>query len=179
MEEKLYKYYFYYLIDDDKTELYAYTDNKKISEEFKLQRNMNKFIYKKEKISREELNKLATDIPDLYLEVVDGITEKRGHGSPIEKISIAMTRLETMSVISTSNDIIYSKIWGNTYINPFIFKNDILFALQRIYYVNGYMTYFNKNDLELDVFDVDVYNDFDFDLFNTFVYLYGDTLAIK
>ena len=57
MMNRLYKYWIYYIKNDNDTppELYAYTDDKSLAKEFEISRDMNRFIKVKKELSKEEV----------------------------------------------------------------------------------------------------------------------------
>lgn len=178
IEEKLYKYYFYYIkSDNDKPELYAYTDNKELAKEFEIQRNMEIFSRVKHKLTRKALNDLVKEYPELSLELVTGYTKNNSYKSDSVEFHLVMTNVEKMSIISEYDNVINAKLWALTQNDPRLFNKDIKKALSYIDYEYGYANYFSSNP-ELISRYYDYICDYEMDLFGVFISIYGKLLKI-
>lgn len=145
MSEKLYKYYFFYLTTKEgKPELYAYTDNKGLSDKFQNQRDMNVFTKKTHKVSKDVVNDLALQKPECILEEVNGKTKERTHGSPIIDFDVVLTSGEKMSIISDYGDLVYSKLWTFARYSPILFNDNIRKSLCLIDYNLAHYTYHDE-----------------------------------
>lgn len=107
MNDNTYRYWFIYLIPEVLQEkyientslypkgsaiLYGYTDKKELIQLWKSQRKKEIFRIKKESIRRGDVNYLADNYPDQYLEIVEGKT--RITDGEIRPFKLAVTRNE-------------------------------------------------------------------------------------
>ena len=102
---KLMEYKYYFIVEKETNELFAYSDNKTYVDEFKNSRDMRKFNVVKQYISRAIVNKLAADIPKKYLVCKELPTKPKG-----KKISIILTQYEYEGIICMGNDIFFNKV---------------------------------------------------------------------
>lgn len=121
MNDRTYQYWIYYIkeeyIDDvplvlNSDLIYAYTDDKKISEEFEMYRDMNKFIKKKLNLTRFEVNLLAKTEQNQILKIRECVTKDK-KGNVINTI-LCMTSQEEkyldMHVMSCLHNLMYKYI---------------------------------------------------------------------
>lgn len=131
-----YKYWFYYINDNDNYySLYAYTDNKDLVESFEMFRDMNKFKIKKSKISKEEVNYLAREEMGKYLkfstlEVYDKETKCFG------SMQTALTMNEETTIHNLINNINCGMLCRYCWIDPLIFNDDLLYNLYILRYTD-------------------------------------------
>jgi hypothetical protein len=173
--EKLYKYYFFYLKTEGyKPELYAYTDNKELADEFEIERNMDLFVKKKHKITRGAVNDLAQEYPELAIELIDGVTKSNDNISHTVKFSMAVTAVERMSIVTEFNNVVFYQLLSLSSIDPRAFKPSIQKSLNIIDYTYNYYTYHLEASIPDDVYEYQYC--YDMDLFGVFVNLYGKLL---
>lgn len=161
---KLMEYKYYFIVEKETNELFAYSDNKTYVDEFKNSRDMRKFNVVKQYISRATVNKLAADIPKKYLVCKELPTKPKG-----KKISIILTQYEYEGLICMGNDIFFNKVRQNAHINLSIFKEKYSDAL----IAAGYGIYFHiwNGDLTLN----DIFKFISPDYVNIFIhYFYND-----
>ena len=128
---KTYDYWFFFNKDND--ELYAYTDDKKIYKDFKSQRNMKLFYYKKKELTRNEVRDLTSNENEKFL------TEYNlKYDNEMSKGSMRMviTKTEKLTVMNVSADLLSCDIYKYAWITPYIFKDDIIKSLQKIGYIS-------------------------------------------
>lgn len=120
-----YKYFIYYLDND----IYAYTDNKKISKEFDKYRNMKKIKKVIKKISKEDVNELAIDYKLQRLtnyEFIDTASKSN--------LIIPVTELEKITIINQSVNIRENEIYSYCWFPHSVFKSDIRESLISLKY---------------------------------------------
>ena len=161
---KTYKYWFFYKKETD--ELYAYTDVKEIAKLFKSQRNKNLFHCKKKEITKQEVRKLAEDEND---KILSQCQLKYGDSGKIGNIDMVLTKTEKFTIIRESADLISSSIYKYTWINPFIFNDEIFESLEVLDYVNCNKLINSGNVNYLDIFS-------DADELGIFLRNFGNTL---
>lgn len=128
---KTYDYWFFFNKDND--ELYAYTDDKKFYKDFKSQRNMKLFYYKKKELTRNEVRDLTNNENEKFL------TEYNlKYDNEMSKGSMRMviTKTEKLTVMNVSADLLSCDIYKYAWITPYIFKDDIIKSLQKIGYIS-------------------------------------------
>lgn len=164
-------------IDDmSVTNLYAYTDNKKIAKMFKKQRNPRFFRVEKRVLSKEDIHFLASVYPDRILMFSNGIT-KIGINKT-RKYTIAATRREIQlaSYNATYMQLsIMPRLSG--IIDPNLLKPHYRILLAFIgywYYVAP--DYWEQLQLESDIFKT---IDVEQDNLAHIIYLYGDLFKTK
>lgn len=164
-------------IDDiSVTNLYAYTDNKKIAKMFKKQRNLRFFRVEKKVLSREDIHFLASTHPDRILTFSHGIT-KIGINKT-RKYTIAATRRELQLAQSNATHMqlsIMPRLSG--IIDPNLLKPHYRILLAFIgywYYVAP--DYWEQLQLESDIFKT---IDVEQDTLAHIIYLYGDLFKTK
>ena len=112
-----YKYFIYYLDND----IYAYTDNKKISKEFDKYRDMKKI--------KKVIKKLAIDYKLQRLtnyEFIDTISKSN--------LIIPVTELEKITIINQSVNIREKEIYSYCWFPHSVFKSDIRESLISLKY---------------------------------------------
>ena len=177
MNERTYKYWFFYIkpefVDDVvsfqySTNLYAYTDSKLYAESFMNMRNMDKFVLKKRKITRGDVNYFATNFPDGYLSEEKLPTRPKG-----KVINVVMTKSERTDLENNINHIMYCKLWKYTVVNPNIFKKKYKKSLNIFGYSLGYEM-ISKNNIQTDLSDI--FSVINVDYLGAFIHLNIKTL---
>ena len=132
------KYWLYYLkLDNEDTELYAYTDNKEFAKSFERERDMSLFNKVKKKLSKGELNYLAREYQNCYLKKVEmKMYDKKNHiwlyGD------FVMSTTEHLTVTSSAIKLSECDIYRYCWFNPYIFKDNIIKSLEILEYANIY-----------------------------------------
>ena len=175
-----YKYWLIYLKSADvdvELELYAYTDSKKYMKQFRLERNMKRFIIIEKLLTKEEIHTLADKYNRLYLMKFEGKTRVDAKDY-IRNFSIVITKEEHQNIISDCADVIMCKIFASVEYNPICFKEKYLKALE----VSGYSSIYNYitvdfNSEEETSFD-DITQEFEPDYLSAFFNIYSELLMI-
>lgn len=174
MEEKQYRYWFFYIkpeykdnvcIEVDDGLLYAYTDNKDLAKKFEETRDMSKFFKVKRKITRDELNYLA-DVYNKEYMMMKSFETKTENGDVIT-CDLVLTKMEFFAIDRAYIEMSISKIWTYTWINPFIFKEKIIDALDNLGYILGY-NMIKGNDKKGDIYSI-----FKPDYISAFIHHFG------
>ena len=127
--EKLYRYYLftfkkeYEKYSQDSTRLYAYCDDKFMKSEFENTRDMEMFDVEKVKLTKKQVNYLATEYQNLRL------TEYTFSNDFIFPITME----EKLTIEYIGNRIINSDIYTRSFtINPYIFNDDYFQILKNL-----------------------------------------------
>ena len=185
MTENKYKYWFFYIkpefIDTVYTEenslLYAYTDDKDYYKAFKDQRDMSKFFILKKEIDREEVNYLAKYFTRQYLIKKEVKTKTDSSKSTIINYDLIITKYEDHMIQSTSHRIIMFDLWKYAWINPYIFKNKYLKALDKLGFKNKFDT---MNTWKRSSVDIDrIGKNIQADMLAIFINEFGYLLSLK
>lgn len=172
-------YYCFYLESNDINkpyELYAYTDSKKLAKRFKQERDMKKFIYQPYRLNIQEIHDITKNYREMYLETLTGKTKINHIGSPIVEFSIVVTKMEKLNVINFISDLIFSKLWLHTSIDPKYFKSEYQKALKEIGYTDGYEYFYSKNkDSTKSILEFGLEPDF----LNTFLSFYKELMRVE
>lgn len=178
------RYYLIYFSDDFQprtdigiySRLYAYTDNKQLIKRFKSERNLKKFMIKKEDLTSYDLRVIHDVNPSGYLEEVEGYT-KSLHTGIKEKVTVLMSHSENIFINRMGQGVILSDLWENTECNPYVLKSKYLDALRVIGYVNGFnMLHMTEKTPTHLCYSV-VEGDLQVDILNAFLYHFGDMLV--
>lgn len=183
---ELYKYWFYYIkpeylhlvnTESDDSLLYAYTDNKELSDIFKSQRDMSKFFVVKREIDRSEVNYLAKYFSREYLIKKEIKTKSKGIGSTIIDYNLVITSTEFNLIQSASSKIIILDLWTRAWTSPYIFNNKYLEAFDKIGYKWRYDTLNagKENNKNIDKMGENIQPD----LLSTFIREFGFLLVSK
>lgn len=137
---KTYKYWLYYKINDDETDsydLYAYTNDKSISEIFEKQRNMGKFYRAIKKMTTEDVHDLAENYQCMIVEMVPiEFYDKDTDESYTVQYALTTTeKLDFIYYMSNTSITIYKNSWTN----PLIFNDEIQKALFNLNYYKYYL----------------------------------------
>lgn len=133
---------------DNPPTLYAYTDNKKISDQFKLQRNMNRFVYMKAKFTKDEYLSFSKYHDKYQLRYCQFYTKSDmfGRRAPV---SVLCTYKEEESILFNSD-----RLW-NEYSKYLFdgkcFKSEYLRALETLLFMKLYLFY-KKGPCDTDYF---------------------------
>lgn len=163
------KYYFFYLLTNSEPELYACTDDSELAKRFREERSKKKFVEKVHKCTPEEIEKVTKNYPGIFIEVLNGKTKKRSHGSKIIDISLAVTTTEKMTISSYFDKLINVDFMTWAHIEPDRFNDDMIRALAYIDYIEWYRL-FECMDTSIGL------DDYDIDIFGAFMYFYGRLL---
>lgn len=162
---KTYDYWLFYKKSDN--ELYAYTDDKELYKLFKHQRNMKLFYYKKQELTKEDVRELTEEAYDRILSECELKYSENGKPGSIKMV---ITTMEKLSVMNESADLIACDIYTYAWINPYIFKKDIIKSLKILKYIDCYNIVSKEGDLKnLDIFS-------EADELALFLRYYGNTL---
>lgn len=172
-----YKYWLIYIKSTDiniDLELYAYTDKKSYMKQFKMERNMNKFVIIEKNLSKEEVHRLTVDYNTLYLLQLKGRTRLNSKNY-IGNFSIVVTKEERLNVVNVCSDVILSKIWATIEYRPNIFKKKYQTALLLMGYTDAYK-YLSLDFCSNSRFE-DIAAEFEPDYLNTFLSIYSDLMV--
>ena len=194
---KIYKYY-KKLSDDimkasmdlsleDKYPLYAFTNDKKVREEFKNTRDMNNFIEIVTKVTKEEYKEFGNANSGALLNYY----KYESHKGYNDEKNVRMNDIQVLStwnekeavnacldnnVSSINENVAYDILF------PFMFKMEYIKALGKLMYLDIWKYYgsiekFKEflTEEELEYVDDYSYPDIKFDELNTFIMLYGNT----
>lgn len=148
MIEKFYTYWVFYLKTSYRnshyipipmeSSIYAYTDVKDYEKEFKLTRDMSKFIIKKYKLTRQEIHQLIENEPTKYLKEIEGITKDENFNCV--PFHLVVTEEERIHIDRICNSAISVNIFIYAWDNPYIFKDKYIESLEKI----GYLSIYNS-----------------------------------
>lgn len=167
-------------------ELYAITTNKKYAKEFALSRDMNQFIYKVSKESREAWIEFAEIHRGLVLEMIDLDTYKENKSGLIgsQTLSIVGTAYESQCITDEYEFLdINTEVWWQSAPPPWIFKSKYKKALKAIQYWQWYMLYNYDNVAAYNLqhgeeIDVNDPPNITIDQYNEFLMMFGDTFKL-
>lgn len=139
MKDNEFKYWIFYLVnsrcifDISNYDIYAFTDNKEIAENFIKTRNMNKFYLKKMKLNREERNNLIKNNLNSELSFMEGTTRTRKY--KVTSFKIAVTKHEKLFCNNDEtiyiHEYLYRFVWGE----PSILKDKYINALSTLGFI--------------------------------------------
>lgn len=158
-------------VDHSNPSIYAYTIDKNLDMEFRMERNPSCFYRKKVKVTSQELNKLRRVETDKELEVICMDTKFAR-----EKLQFCMTHFEKNMVEMECNVAIHSSLWKYVNINPAVFKSKYQKALSQIMFCNGYQMLHSTVDAE---HTWHYYGNIFPDIISAFVTEYGWSLKTK
>lgn len=163
--EKTYLYWIYYMKENDKYKIYAYTDQKELSTLFEEFRDMSKFYIKKIKLNREDVNNLAELYQPLYL-MEKELTYRKFN--KVGKIKMAITMMENLTLQNHISKIHIDLLLGNVSFNidPNLLKPKIRDALTVLGYTELYNYIYEESDKPEYIIDE----------LNVFIEYYGKTL---
>ena len=117
--------------------LYAYTNDKSISETFEKQRNMSKFYRVTKKMTSEDVHNLAEDYQCMIVEMVPvEFYDKDTDESYTVQYALTTTeKLDFIYYMSNTSITIYKNAWTN----PLIFNDEIQKALFNLNYYKYYL----------------------------------------
>ena len=132
-----------------KYELYAITNNKKFAEKFMKERDMDKFVMKCTKETKEEYAEFANNNLTLVLGMRTYLTKMldSNNNYRTKDVDILSTEYEEQSCDSDfiTMDIMTEGEWE--YAPPYnIYKNKIIKALRKLEYVSSYKLYRSEYD---------------------------------
>lgn len=151
MSKQQWTYYIYYTTDG---EVYAYTDDKKISKHFWSERDHKYFAKKECKLTTVDIESLY----DYYPEAVLGIVE-------LSKIPLAITMMERVTLYQYISSTEIVTIPLSAYVTPDAFTDELRDALEAIGYVEAYEYYRTGEPIHMHI-----------DPLLTFIHLYKHTL---
>ena len=132
-KEKRNKYYLFYLRDT--LSLYAYTDQKDLSDIFQMHRDMRKFIFKKMKLTSDDLKELSEEVPDKLLILYN-------FGKNNYKVQIPITQCEKLNMEHYVNQALCVDLFLIAErINPEIFQKEMRKALKTLKWDEYYKEY--------------------------------------
>lgn len=124
--------------NSDIPSLYAYTNDKNLAEEFIDDRNMNRFIYKKSWIDKEEFRKFDSMHSRLHLSRGSFSTVSEINGRSMN-VSFVCTWGEEESILKNSD-----KLWSeysNILFDTRVFEDKYLIALEKLLFMKFYGFY--------------------------------------
>lgn len=167
---------------NDKYSLYAFTTNKENAKLFMKYRDMDKFILRRSKIDKEDMNKFATDNRGAYLSWHTVLTKTIDDEGKFDtrEVDILMTDYEQQAIDSDNGltlDIHQESFWYSvpSYI---IYTKDLQNALGALDYQNTYKIFNNDPIIDSIYDDYNVPNIY-IDELNIFIQCFGQTLAKK
>lgn len=155
MQKLRWTYFIYYTSDG---EVYAYTDDVSMHKQFKLERDMKQFYYKKCSLTSEDIRSLYDYYPEAVMKT-----------SALSGVPLVVTLMEQITVDQYSVNCEVS-IPTIACINPDVFTDEVREALEIVGYIDAYNYYMHGNN-KGSVFSVDP--------LLVFLHLYGKTLNWK
>ena len=177
---RVWRFYFKQERADNKNkyDLYAVTNNKKYAKKFMSERNMNLFIVKSSKVTKEEFLKFANDNRGALLDYYELVTKSidNNHKYTHTKVKVLATEYEWQSCDSDTvlNDILIDNDWSGA-ISYKVYKDKIIKSLRVLEYVSSYKLY-NYTSTLIDPVDDDYSApDMWVDELGTFLRIFGST----
>lgn len=185
-------YLFYYKEKGfDTYRFYAFTDDKKLAQEFQNQRDMKKFRYVKEKMPKEDFLILESKYGKLKLTEGHFYTRDPNNFGKRKPIKVLCTFYEEETVIKKQDDILKE-------LAPFLFdtrafKDEYLKALGILVYLqfygffkikyienadSWYQPYYNSYGPVEGLIIEETHNRFEYDDLNIFLKFFGNTFNI-
>lgn len=136
------KFWFFYIIDKQiadehqvfVNDIYAYTDDPELAENFISTRNMSIFYMKTKKLTDSDMKELFRHYMIFELELFEGTTRNKKYH--VKKFSIALTRRERQIVQAKSSVILHENVYHFVWNNIAPFKNKYIKALKTILYLD-------------------------------------------
>ena len=116
---------------------------------FKKTRNMKIFTMKEESLTREDVNYLANKFQREKLLIAHCKTSMTHSVLDSFDYELALTQMEHTNIQNIVNQILVSKIWDTTWINPNIFKDKYVTMLYEIGFSYGYEMITDRTDILL------------------------------
>jgi hypothetical protein len=140
-------YLFYYKPLDEYVDipprLYAYTEDKNYADEFKRQRNMEKFIYvKQENVKKDEYRSFSSRYVQFRLSYGKFYTSSVDMFGKRVPVDVLCTWKEEESILKNSDDL--WKEYSKYLFDCRIFKSDYIKALEKLLFVKVYGFYHIK-----------------------------------
>lgn len=155
----------------DKYPLYAITNDKKLFTRFKNDRNMKKFIIKKDWIDEDDYAMFANEHRSTVLREHKLNTEVKNKN---KEVNMVLTMGEYTEVSESMLYLLEDIDLWNYLLDPFLLKKDFLNYLNKINYIDFYLLYKNLYNFSDDCY-YDVPNLL-YDELNFFIAMYGDIL---
>ena len=175
--------------ETDYPSIYAISNDKELIKEFKNSRNMNKFIIRNIKISKEEFNSIKKKHLNYFLKKSFFKTYNMNSSLP-KVVHIITTYKEELDVFQKS-DVIITSYLPDFPDEMYTFNDNITEILKKLVYYNMLsfyavekkwqyenMIYF-ENDIGEGDYEYTGDDFFEIDELNLFIKLYGDTLKMK
>ena len=132
----------------NKLKLYAFTDDKKLASEFTMLRDMNRFVYIKESMTKEEFKKYDNENHDYRLYVKSFRTKFEGSCNLVHPVKVICTGVEETSTLIRGENVILQElskyVFDTQCINPKYLK-----SLERLLFIRMY-GFFNRDDSKYD-----------------------------
>lgn len=125
--------------------LYAYTEKLKLAEQFKLQRNMDRFIYKKIKLAKDEYRSFFKDYDKYQLRYCQFYTKPDIISKKIP-VSVLCTWKEEESVIFNSDKL--WKEYSKYLFDAKCFKSEYIIALETLLFMKMYKFYHKGSEAD-------------------------------
>lgn len=168
---------------DDLYPLYAFTVEKSLAKRFMKERDMNKFIVRKSKVTKEEYSEYGMRYRSqlLILMKLQTFMNKYTDEEREDNVEVLLTQSEYQFSVELFNSIADENWWiNNQYCCPLIFNQDIIDALKEIDFVLSYKIFsIDSNSAErvANFCDIDDYSgpDWEIDQLAYFISLFGDS----
>lgn len=132
----------------DYAALYAYTIDKEFAEDFQKQRDMSKFIYKKEEISKKDYKEFASLHTQQKLGIGEFYTKSKIVYGKRERVKVLCTWKEEESIVITQD-----KLWeefSNNFVDCKMLKDEYIKALEVLQYFKLFLFYRKKQNYCMD-----------------------------
>lgn len=131
---------FYRKQDDDlNLPLYAFTNNKKFAEEFQLQRDMSKFIYKKEILDKKDFLKFSDAHRDALLHDGQFYTQSKKNYGEFTHVHVLCTMGEEFMITKMEDRL--GDEFTKYLFDASVFSDEIVKALKSLLYFEFYGFY--------------------------------------
>ena len=172
MASNKHKYWLFYLVDKDAEfdDLYAFTDNPELAENFIETRSCKKFYLRIEKFDTSEINQfLRTRLP-LELSMFSG--NMRIRSNDVKNFSVAMTDREISDIRMHFSSFLYEKLLSIELNDTRCLKKKYIKALQNLLFPPAFETIEDAEDAVQRVVSTEIDN------FKYIYDAYGDLFSI-
>lgn len=158
-----YRYFIFYKKSDGG--IYAYTDTKEYYKKFKEQRNMKYFLYEKKDLTKEQVSELAREYND---RIMEPCSLKYYDDGKIYSMKMILTKMEKITIMNESSDLLACGIYQYAWIPPEIFNDEIIESLEVLNYTKCHKLIKHGNNF-FDIFT-------EVDELGIFLRQFGDTM---